>query len=145
MDGTILDTSNTATCAGHITSWHYCYYSSAAVAGQTHSMTVAAWRLEGGTYQLVQGTARMLTLSPVQTLAKVFCVEEVLDPADYATVSMGDVIGVVLPSTNPIPVISSNTGSSLMRHPQTRTTNLLGSEFTTLPDSALHLYAKLRR
>ena len=88
-------------CDGHITSWHYCYYTSAAVAGQTHTMTVAAWRLVGGTYQLVQGTTRTLTLSPVQTLAKIFCVEEALDPADDVAVSMGDVIGVVLPSTNP--------------------------------------------
>ena len=152
LSGTYLDTNNTAMCAGHITSWHYCYYPSAAVAGQTHSMTVAAWRLEGGTYQLVQGTNRTLTLIPVQTLAKIFCVEEVLDPADHVAVSVGDVIGVVLPSTSPIPVISSNTASPLssssssflMRHPQTEnTTNLMASEFRTLSNSALHLYAKL--
>ena len=146
LSGTYLDTSNAAMCSGHIISWHYCYYTSAAPAGQTHTMTVAAWRLDSGTetYQLVQGTNRTITLDPVQTLAKIFCVEEALDPADYVAVSQGDVIGVVLPSTNPIPVVSSNSGSSLMRHSQSVSAiNLLSSEFTVVSNSALHVYTKL--
>jgi hypothetical protein len=111
-------------------------------------MTVGAWRLEAGTYQLIEGTSRNVTLSPIATLqlAKIFCVEEALDPVDYVLISSGDVIGVVLPSTNFIPVVSSNagSGSTLRRHVQnTGTMDLIGSEFTTMSNTALHVYAKL--
>ncbi len=118
--GTYLDTTNAAMCSDHITSWHYCYYPSAAPAGQTYTMTVAAWRLEAGTYLLIQGTNRTISLDPIDTKAKIFCVEETLVPGDYVSVSQGDFIGVVLPSTNPIPVVSTDAGSSssLMKHPQ---------------------------
>ena len=148
VSGTYLNTMDTAMCSDHITSWHYCYYPSAAPVGQTYTMTVAAWRLDAGMYQLIQGTSRTITLTPIETNAKIFCKEEALDPVDYVLVCEGDVIGVVLPSTNPIPVVSSNagSGSSLRRHPQnTSPTDLLGTEFTEMSDTSLHVYAKLGR
>ena len=77
-------------------------------------------------YRLIQGTSRTITLTPIETKAKIFCKEEALDPVDYVLVSEGDVIGVVLPSTNPIPVVSSNAGS-LRRHSwNVSPTDLLG-------------------
>ncbi len=135
-------------CSDHITKWNYCYYTSDATAGQTYTMTVAVWRLDlnTNTYNVLTDTVRIITLQPVTTLAKIFCVEETLDPAEYVQVSQGDVIGAVLPSNNPIPVIGSNTGFSfsLMKHSQnSATTNLLSSEFTTLGVTALHLYTTL--
>ena len=146
VSGTYLNTMDTAMCSDHIISWHYCYYPSAAPVGQTYTMTVAAWRLDAGMYRLIQGTSRTITLTPIETKAKIFCKEEALDPVDYVLVSEGDVIGVVLPNTNPIPVVSSNagSGSSLRRHLQnTSPTDLMGSEFTDMPNLALHVYAKL--
>ena len=146
VSGTYLNTMDTAMCSDHITSWHYCYYPSAASVGQTYTMTVAAWRLDAGIYRLIQGTSRTITLTPIETKAKIFCKEEALDPVNYVLVSEGDVIGVVLPSTNPIPVVSSNAGSgfSLRRHPQnTGPTDLMGSEFAEILNSTLHLYVEL--
>jgi hypothetical protein len=144
ISGTYLDTANTAACNGNITSWHYCYYPPAA--RQTLTMTVAAWRLEGGTYRLIKGTSRNITLSFIATLAIIFCMEETVDPVDYVLITEGDVIGVVLPNTNPLPVVGSNTSSasSMKKHlHNAATADLLVSEFTEIPDTALHVYANL--
>ncbi len=69
-------------------------------------MTVAVWRLDSNTntntYSVLTDTVRIIALQLVATLAKIFCVEETLDPAEYVQVSQGDVIGVVLPFNNPI-------------------------------------------
>ena len=138
-------------CSDHITKWNYCYYTSDATAGQTYTMTVAVWRLDSNTntYNVLTDTVRIITLQPVTTLAKIFCVEETLDPAEYVQVSQGDVIGAVLPSSNPVPVIGSNTGStffSLMKHSHNSVAiNLLSSELTTLSETALHLYTTLSK
>lgn len=80
------------------------------------------------------------------TLAKIFCIEEVPNPANSVAMAEGDVVGVVLPSSNSIPVVSTNADSSqqLMKHAQSTTTSdLLSSEFTTITGSALHVYANL--
>jgi len=75
----------------------------------------------------------------------VFCVEEVLNATDYIFVLNGDVVGVVLPSSNLIPVVSSNPGdSSLMKHNHSvNLSSLLTSELISFPGFALHLYANL--
>ncbi len=138
-------------CSDHITKWNYCYYTSDATAGQTYTMTVALWRLDSNTntYNVITDTVRIITLQPVTTLAKIFCIEETLDPSEYVQVSQGDVIGAVLPSSNPVPVIGSNTGStffSLMKHSHNSVAiNLLSSELTTLSETALHLYTTLSK
>ena len=108
-------------------------------------MTVAAWSLEDDTYRVIPGSSSTISLTPVMTHAKIFCIKETLDSANYVAMAEGDVVGVVLPSSNPIPVVSTNADSSqLMKHSQsTSATDLLGSEFTTISDSALHVYANL--
>ena len=150
VEETYLNTVNPVACATEnaITSWHYCYYTSAVTAGQTYTMTVAVWRLDTSTntYRLTAGSARTITLVPNATLAKIFCVEETLGSSGSVFVSAGDVIGAVLPSNNPIPVVSSDStsNSSLMRHPQTTTpADLTSSGFSTISGSALHLYGTL--
>jgi len=49
-----------------------------------------------------------ITLQPVQTLAKIFCVEVALMEEEYVHVSEGDVLGVILPSLNRIPIVGSS-------------------------------------
>lgn len=112
------------------------------------SMTVAVWTLDSnvGTYVVSPRSIRTITLQTVSTLPKIFCVEEVLDVSEYVLVSQGDIIGVVLPSSNPIPLLSSNSGSgvSLLKHSQdTSAMNLTSSQFTTMSGTALHLYATI--
>ena len=148
VGGTYLNIGNPVACTDRnaVTSWHYCYYTSEVTAGQTYTMTVAVWRLDTSTntYRVTAGSSRTLSLVHTATLAKIVCMEETLDSADSVFVMESDVIGVVLPSSNPIPVISSDPSStsSLMTHPQNASaTDLqLGSEFTSLSGTALHLY-----
>ena len=150
VEGTYLNTANAVVAFEDndaITSWHYCYYTSAVSAGETYTMTVAVWRLDTSTntYRVTAGSARRtVSLLHNATLAKIVCMEETLSPADSVSVMEGDVIGVVLPSSNPIPVVSSAPTSSLLRHSQSASAgDLLSSEFTDLSGSALHLYGTL--
>ena len=149
LSGTYLNTDHPVNCATEntITSWHYCYYTSGVTPGQTYTMTVGVWSLDAGanTYQLTEGSARTLTLVPVFTLAKVFCMEETLKDSDFISVSQNDVIGVVLPATNATtPVLSSTTSTSLLRHDQTTTSKSLSrSDFSAVTNTALHLYSNL--
>ena len=146
--GTYLNTDNQVNCTSQntITSWHYCYYPEAVTLGNTYTMTVGVWSLDSSatTYQLTSGSNRTITLTPVATLAKIFCVLESLDPADYVFVSQNDVIGVTLPASNAIPVLSSASGSSLLRHSEAvNTASLLASGFNTTDNRGLHLYSNL--
>ena len=148
LSGTYLNTDHPVNCATEntITSWHYRFYTSGVTPGQTYTMTVGVWSLDASEtiYLLTAGSSGTITLVPVATLAKVICVEETLNPTDYIFVSQNDVIGVVLPATNAIPVLSSTTGVALTRHSQTTTSSsLVRSQFTSVSNSALHLYSNL--
>ena len=60
--------------------------------------------------------------------------------------NVGDIIGVVLPLRNPIPLVSSNSGSSfsLLKHSEDRIArDLLDSELTTFSQTELHLHTSL--
>ena len=72
-------------------------------------MTVGVWSLDTNTnvYRLTEGSDRTITLVPIATLAKVFCVEETLEVSNFVSVTQNDVIGVVLPNNNAIPVLSA--------------------------------------
>ena len=113
-------------------------------------MTVAVWSLDVATdtYVVNPNSIKTITLQPVQTLAKIFCIEESLDERDFILVSQNDVIGVVLPSSNPIPILGSNADPSiqLRRHiSSTSPADVISSELTTLSSSVLHLYATIGR
>ena len=112
-------------------------------------MTVAAWRLDTGTntYRVTAGSSRTISLVHIDTLARIFCMEETLDSADSLFVMESDVIGVVLPSSNPIPVVSSDLSSnSIVTHPQNASAvDLLNSELTSVSGINLHVFADLGR
>ncbi len=109
-------------------------------------MTVAVWSLDVATdtYIVNSNSIKTITLQPVQTLAKIFCTVESLDERDFILVSQNDVIGVVLPSSNPIPILGSNADPSIQlgRHiSSTSPADVISSELTTLSSSVLHVYA----
>ena len=109
-------------------------------------MTVGVWSLDTNTnvYRLTEGSARTITLVPVAMLAKVFCVEETLEASNFVSVTQNDVIGVLLPNDNAIPVLSASTGLSLIRHNQVViSSSLMASEFSTSSNTGLHLYSNL--
>ena len=111
-------------------------------------MTVSVWSLDTATntYIVSPSSIRIITLQPIQTLAKIFCVEESLNETDYITVSKGDVIGVVLPSSISIPIVSSSTSSEkfIMKHSRNDSPlNLSCSMLCPEYETALHLYATI--
>ena len=66
--------------------------------------TLAVWtRDQNETFHLRNFTRISITHN--YTLARVFCAEHSLSIEDYLPVSNDDIMGVVLPSVNPIPVI----------------------------------------
>ena len=111
-------------------------------------MTVAVWSLDTATntYIVSPSSIRTITLQPVQTLAKIFCVEECLSETDYITVSKGDVIGVVLPSNLSIPIVSSSASSEklIIKHSRSDSPlNLSCSMLCPKYETALHFYATI--
>ena len=144
--GTYLNTQYPVTCGNHITKWHYCYHTEAATPGSTLSMTVAVWSLDTAinTYIVSPSSIRTITLQPITTLAKIFCVEHNLGETEYSMVSPGDVIGIVLPSTNAIPIVSTSAGSEkyIVKHAQNEhPLNVVQSKLQAVYETTLHLYA----
>ena len=75
----LTHTQYPVTCGNHITKWHYCYHTDTATPGSTMSMTVAVWSWDAATaYILCPSSIRTITLQPVQTQAKIFCVVKFL-------------------------------------------------------------------
>ena len=144
--GTYLNTGNAITCTDTITSWHYCYYPSAASDNQlTYTATLGVWKLNAAMnqYELIPGSNYTLQLvQPVSTPARIFCQTAVLQPQDYVRVQTGDVIGVTMPAQNPLPLVASDaTGYSLMMNSALNTPATLQSTFLSEgTNMALHLY-----
>ena len=145
-NGTYLNTDSPITCTDTITSWHYCYYPSAASDSQlTYTATVGVWRLNTATnqYELLPGSDYTLSLiQPASTPAKIFCKTEVLQSENYIRVQTGDVAGVSLPTSNPLPIVASGaTGYILMTHTALNAPmTLLISDLSQASNMALHLY-----
>ena len=74
-------------------------------------MTLAVWtRDQNKTFHLRNFTRISITHNC--TLARVYCAEHSLSIEDYLPVSNGDIVGVVLPSVYPIPVIGLGGGDT---------------------------------
>ena len=144
--GIYLNTGSAITDNDTITSWHYCYYPSAASDNQlTYTATLGVWRLNAAMnqYELLPGSDYTLQLvQPVSTPAKIFCQTEVLQPQDYVRVQSGDVIGVSMPAQNPLPLVASDaTGYSLMMNSALNTpATLQSASLSEGTNMALHLY-----
>ena len=145
ISGTYLNTDNPINCTDTITSWHYCYYPSAAANSTlTYSATVGVWRMNAAMnqYELIPGSDHTLQLvNPQSTPAKIFCKTEVLQPMAYVHVQTGDVIGVSLPTTNPLPLVASEAnGYSLKSHNASNSSILQSISLIDGSNMALHLY-----
>ncbi len=104
--GVYLNTEFPAECDGVVTAWHYCYYpQDASDSDTTYRASVAVWRFDNTTdqYILLNGSITLIELQPVDTLARIYCTQEIL--VNSIEISRGDVTGVVLPTENPIPMI----------------------------------------
>ena len=143
--GTYLNTASPITCTDTITSWHYCYYPSAATDSQlTYTATVGVWRLNAATnqYELLTGSDYTLSLvQPTSTPANIFCKTEVLQLQDYVRVQTGDIIVASLPALNPLPLVASGaTGYSLRKYSGLATRILQMIDLSEESNMALHLH-----
>jgi hypothetical protein len=94
-------------------------------------------------YELLPGSNYTLSLvQPASTPTKIFCMTELLQPENYMRVQIGDVAGVSLPTSNPLPIVASGaTGYSLMTHTALNApVTLLMSDLSQASTMALHLY-----
>lgn len=143
ISGTYLNTEFPAECDGVITAWHYCYYPRSVSANQrTYTANVALWRYDNSShlYNLVDGSVTLIQLQPVNTLATIYCTQLGLSPVNYTKIRRGDLMGVLLPLQDPIPLIGNDSDSNIMISRQLRLTNLTSSELR--PErAAMHLYA----
>ena len=119
LSGTYLNTRHPVNCDGNfITKWHFCYYTQNLRDASILNVTLAVW--SKGQYETSQFYPKGFTRISIihnHTLAKVFCVEHSLFREDYLPVSHGDIVGVVIPSVNPIPVIGSGEEQYLEKIP----------------------------
>ena len=144
--GTYLYTASPIACTDTITSWHYCYYPSvAADSSLTYTATVGVWRLNTAMnqYDLLPGSNYTLSLvQPASTPAKIFCKTEILQPENYVRVQTDDIVGVSLPTSNPLPIVATDAiGYNLMtQNALNAPMTLLSSALTQASNMALHLY-----
>ena len=106
---------------------------------------MGVWRLNAATnqYELLTGSDYTLSLvQPTSTPAKIFCKTEVLQLQDYVRVQTGDIVGVSLPTQNPLPLVASNAnGYSLMTHNALNAPAVLqATALSEVSNMALHLY-----
>ena len=107
---------------------------------------MGVWRLNADAmdqYERLPGSDHTLELvQPAGTPAKIYCKTEVLQPEDYVRVETDDVIGVSLPTVNPLPIVASDaSGYSLMRHNVVNVPAVLqASALSQVTNMALHLY-----
>ncbi len=130
---------NTEFPDGVVTAWHYCYYpQDARDSSITYTAIVAVWRLGNTTdqYILLNGSITLIELQPVDTLARIYCTQEIL--VNSIEVRRGDVIGVVLPTENPIPMIGMES-ENILHYSETL------DDLLRLLNSALHLYAEISK
>ena len=146
VGGTYLNTASPISCSDTITSWHYCYYPSAAADSQlTYTATVGVWRLNTALnqYELLPGSDHTLKLvQSARSKATIFCKTEILDTLAYVLVQTGDVVGVSLPNLNPLPLVASHAiGYSLKISSEVSTMEVLDeTELRNDLNKALHLF-----
>ncbi len=149
FSGTYLNVGFPVTGKNHITKWHYCYYPQATTPGSVLSMKVAVWSLDvaSNTYIVNPRSIRFITLTAVQTLAKIFCVQEPINQTEYVSVSHGDVIGLSLHSANAIPIVgSSSLNSTTLLKVNTEKdfpSDMSEADLMTMTTRTLHLHATL--
>ena len=106
---TFLNREFPAECDGEITAWNYCYYSENLTNSRTYTATVALWRFNNATgqYGVVEGSTAVLTevYTTRRFEADIYCRQKSLAPENFIEVKEGDIIGVSLPTGNPIPII----------------------------------------
>ena len=105
---------------------------------------MGVWRLNAvmNQYELLEGSNHNIRLiQPASTPAKIFCKTENLQPENYVRVQTGNIIGVILPTQNPLPLVASAaTGYSLMRYSGLADRALQMTDLSNVSNMALHLY-----
>ena len=131
---------------GEISTWNYCYYGD--IPEDTYTATVAVWRYNNVTeqYTVVNGSISILEVVHVARpyLSAIYCEQESLAADGYVTVKVGDIIGVSLPPSNPIPLVGNTCESSceIWQTSGPVPSSISTNDIASLSKS-LHLYADI--
>lgn len=108
-----LNTDNPAQCNGTITRWEYCYYPP--IDHGIYHVLFAIYRQGNfGNLQLYQRQSPILNLSVSvdNELNEGFLCSSFI-PAEQISVQQGDIIGICLPRTNSLDIVSDTSGGNL--------------------------------
>ena len=140
--GTYLNTDHPVMCEGNITKWHFCYYTQHLTHASRLNMTLAVWSFYEASYVLFYpGRFTRISIIHNHTLAKFFCIEHSLSREDYLPVSQDDIVGVVLPSVNPIPVIGSGETTDFLKYQPVQNLNSIMYNSLTSTLAVIHVEA----
>ena len=107
----------------------------------------AAWRYNNqstfANLSVVNNSATTISLQQGYTIASISCKVVELEPENYFPIMKGDLVGVKLPLTNPIPLIGSTSDYFILVHTNTQETATLPLNSFEEYQVALHLYVDI--
>lgn len=133
-----MDIGHSSTCAGNVTSWNFCYYTSAIQASGDYKLGIGIYSRNESTdaveYSAVEGSYRNISVYLQMSMRNmprpvIVCRNESISPV---SVQRGDMFGIIVSDDeNFIPVLAAGTEGS----------ELLDLSTNDTLDTALHLYA----
>ena len=149
ISGTYLNADAPAECAGLITSWNVCYHpasapdSDGAAILAVASASVYRPSEDGQEYRRINELPFNFPFVRDVSATKIICQEWPLSSDSQLRVNVGDIVGVVLPPTNPAPILSTGVdGSRVLYSASTRgELELSASQLQPQDGTAIHVHA----
>ena len=148
ISGTYLNVDAPTECAGLITSWMVCYHpasapdSDGAAIRAMASASVYRPSEDGQEYRRINELPFPFLFVLDVSAAKIICQEWPLSSDSQLRVNVGDIVGVVLPLTNPAPILSTGVdGSRVLYSDSTGGELLSASQLRPQDGTAIHVHA----
>lgn len=121
VSGQYLDRDRPLACSqGHLTTWHYCFYTSTVSESGSYQASFRVWRptTQADAYTLVHSYSLSVTIdhATVRTNTTLTCDIEVLEANEYVPVIQGDILGVYIPEVAPLNVTYMGRSTSGVYH-----------------------------
>lgn len=153
VSGQYLDHNRPFTCSqGHLTAWHYCFYTSTITESGIYQAFFRVWRpTTQSDFTLIHShhLAVPINHNILSTNTTLRCDTEVLEADEYVSVLRGDILGVYMPNMSPLYVTFTGGVSSRIYY-DTRGQRLAETEKSVSvrslresPRLGIHLYADI--
>lgn len=100
-----------------MTAWHYCYYTDYVdefEANYTAHFAVWEYDISYLNLTIVKNTLTFVVLEPISTITNIHCKQVTLEPKEIFFIKKGELLGVVLPPKNPIPLIGHSSNHTII-------------------------------